>query len=82
MDEILTGTQKFVILTCSSCNMKYGVTLEFRDKMIEKRGTFYCPSGHSQWFPGKTEEKRLQGLLTKATIEILKLKRTKRSKKK
>lgn len=26
----------------------------------EDHESFYCPNGHSQWFPGKTEEQKLR----------------------
>lgn len=55
----LIYTATMVILECADCHMPFAITRAFEDSRHRDRTSFFCPAGHSQWFPGKTLEKRL-----------------------
>ena len=59
--------------TCSKCGAQSLLPAERIRKLRQSHATFYCPNGHSQYFPGKTaEEKRIEQL----EREVAALKRT------
>lgn len=43
---------------CCDCGVPFGLEANFEERMREQRTTFFCPNGHSQWFPGRTEKQR------------------------
>src|SRR4029434_11006197 len=47
-------------LHCSHCNVLFAITADFEKRARQKRTNFYCPNGHSQWYPGKTEKELRQ----------------------
>ena len=59
---MLTELEVYKILHCADCNVGFGITASFAAARRSDRKTFYCPAGHSQWFPGKTDEKRIEEL--------------------
>lgn len=62
MSETLLRTEAYTILHCAHCNIAYGITESFEAARRSDRESFYCPAGHKQWFPGKTDEKRIEEL--------------------
>jgi len=62
MIDTLTQPEVYEILHCASCNIAFGVTASFEAARRSDRERFYCPAGHGQWFPGKTDEKRIEEL--------------------
>ena len=62
MISTIYKTETYTILHCSSCGMGFGVPTEFESQARSDRRTFYCPSKHGQWFPGKTDEQRVREL--------------------
>jgi hypothetical protein len=72
------------IIHCSECGMPFGVTEDRVERLRECHNTFYCPSGHSQFFPQKTKAEMLQDKIFSKNREIDKLKNKilKRQKKK
>jgi len=61
MDTIYR-TETYEILHCASCNMGFGITSSFDAARKSDRQIFYCPAGHKQWFPGKTDSQRVAEL--------------------
>lgn len=50
-------------ITCSSCGIRWDVPDQYQDDRRQDHATFYCPNGHSQWYPGKTaQEKKIAEL--------------------
>lgn len=56
--QTFTGT--LTVLDCSACGMTFGITPDFERRARAQRFTFLCPSGHKQWFPGKTTDDELR----------------------
>jgi hypothetical protein len=48
-----------VALACADCGIEFGVSKSWCDARMRDHKTFYCPDGHKQHFPGKTEAERL-----------------------
>lgn len=44
--------------TCANCGLAFGLTAEFEAKRRKDKQSFYCPNGHSQYFPGETDEQK------------------------
>lgn len=44
---------------CPSCGVMYGRTETFTEERQKTHETFYCPNGHSRYFPSKTREEIL-----------------------
>ena len=53
-------TVTMVWVECSNCGVSFGLTEEFQSRRRRDRKSFYCPNGHSQWYPGKSEKQLLQ----------------------
>ena len=49
-----------VWITCSECHIPFAITRDHQDRLRSKRATFYCPNGHTQWYPGKTEAEKVR----------------------
>jgi len=53
---------EFDIRTCCTCGISMPLTIGHVEKLRETHATFYCPNGHSQWFPGETNEVKIRKL--------------------
>jgi Zn finger protein HypA/HybF involved in hydrogenase expression len=56
----------FVAIECWQCQIAFGVTPYFQERRREDHQSFYCPAGHSQIYPSKSREEKLQEELAKA----------------
>ena len=54
------ATQKIVSEVCPRCGVVFGVTERFQEERYKDKKSFYCPNGHSQYYPQETEEDRLR----------------------
>lgn len=62
------STTLFLTLTeieCAKCGMIFGVTPKTEGRFRNSHESFYCPMGHTQWFPGKSEAEKLRDELTR-----------------
>lgn len=50
----------WVTKTCCTCHVQYKITAEHQQQLMQSHETFYCPNGHSLYFPGETEEEKLK----------------------
>lgn len=48
-------TIKIRAINCCECGLTFGISATFEQFRREDKRSFYCPNGHSQFFPGKTE---------------------------
>jgi len=46
---------KLYEMSCSECGVSFWITDEHDDKLRECHNTFFCPNGHRQHYPQKTE---------------------------
>lgn len=61
-------SQSVAVLTlehaeCASCSMVFGLTEKFQRARRNDHNTFYCPNGHSNYYPGKSEAEKLRDQL-------------------
>jgi len=50
----------FGVITCACCGMSFGVPDRFIEKRRRDHESFFCPSGCSNYFPGKSDEEKLR----------------------
>lgn len=51
----LTFSRTLVAQECASCGMTFAVPQDFDSRRRDDHGNFFCPSGHSQRYSGKSE---------------------------
>ena len=55
----------FETLQCAHCNVSFAITADFMQRRRDDGKTFYCPSGHSNVYNGKTEAQKLKDELAR-----------------
>lgn len=76
-------TIKMEVIECANCGMPFGVPADKVERLRKCHNFFYCPSGHSQNFPAKSNEEKLREeiLAKEREIESLKANQKKRTRK-
>jgi transcription elongation factor Elf1 len=72
-------TESFELVNCAKCGVAFCVTNDFASRRRSERDSFYCPSGHSQWFPGESDKDRAQKLAGQLDQERTRLQQERRS---
>lgn len=49
---------QLVAVECSQCGLAFGLTVQYKQHRRDDHGTFYCPNGHTQYFPGKSDAEK------------------------
>jgi hypothetical protein len=60
MSAVLKMEVEYELSTCSECGVTFGLPAHYRRKRRQDHHTFYCPNGHSQYFPSETEAEKLR----------------------
>lgn len=60
MGALLKFEVEAVWITCSQCHIPFAITTDHQSRLRQKRETFYCPNGHTQWYPGKTDAEKVR----------------------
>lgn len=47
---------KLEAVTCVACGVTFGIETKHRSCLRENQNTFYCPNGHSMWYPKEATE--------------------------
>lgn len=55
---------------CATCGVQYAIPQKLKAELRESHRSFYCPNGHSQWFPDETEAEKLRKELKRKEQEI------------
>lgn len=55
-----TYSETLTLLHCSHCGIPYGLSRSFEARRREDHQSFWCPSGHSQYFPQKSKAEELE----------------------
>jgi|SRR5918992_1425811 hypothetical protein len=53
-------TTELTLLYCASCGIPFGMPVDYESRRRQDHGSFYCPSGHSNVFGGKSEAEQLR----------------------
>lgn len=64
---------KLNLFECSACAAHIALTLDFERVLRGNHREFYCPNGHSQYFPSQSEAERLRQALHAAELEKTRL---------
>jgi hypothetical protein len=59
---VISNVETYVILSCAKCSIGFGISSAFDKARRSDRQSFYCPAGHSQWFPGKPDDQVIREL--------------------
>lgn len=51
---------EFEIVECANCGIRFAVTSGFKQRRKEDHKDFFCPSGHSNFYPQASETERLR----------------------
>jgi chromosome segregation ATPase len=57
-------------ITCANCGMVFTFDGDLLEKRRRDHQTFYCPSGHHNYFPGESDLEQLERKLKEAQLEI------------
>jgi len=66
MCERLIG---FSVRVCGQCGIAFALPLEYVESRRNDHKSFYCPNGHSRYFPEKNDVERLSEQLSIARKE-------------
>ena len=57
-------------LTCANCGMVFAFDGDLLERRRRDHKEFWCPSGHSNYFPGESDLEKLERELKEARVEI------------
>ena len=60
MSEQFNVTVNLSTCNCSVCGIVYTLPCNMREARTRDHETFYCPNGHKQYCPGKSDEEELE----------------------
>ncbi len=63
-------TEVFVVEHCYKCGIAWAVTQDFQNRRLKDHDLFYCPSGHGQYYCGKSEEEKLRDQLKASQAKL------------
>lgn len=49
-------------ILCPSCQVIFWVSQDYHSLLMRTHREFFCPKGHSQWYPGESDEKKIARL--------------------
>lgn len=66
-----TFTETFTVFNCcrAGCGVAFALNDDFVRRRRSDRKSWYCPNGHSQWFPGETDHDKAQRLAGQLDME-------------
>jgi hypothetical protein len=66
---MITKIETFTVCNCCNCGVDFAMTDAFIQNRKNDRKSWYCPNGHSQWFPGETASDKAQRLAGQLDME-------------
>lgn len=54
MNEFISE-EKFIVIQCASCGISFAVTNNFKQRRLNDHNTFYCPTGHSNYYAQESD---------------------------
>lgn len=58
--------EKFIVHHCNTCGVSYALTESYDQQRRKDHKTFYCPSGHSHYFPQESDIEKANRLAREA----------------
>lgn len=71
MGFALTNNDQLYVVTCADCGMAFGVPQQYEDQRRGDHRNFYCPNGHTNYYPQKSTSEKLRDQLAAAQAEIV-----------
>ena len=68
--ETITKNIQLVIEECCNCGLPFAITQEYYNILRNNHKSFYCPAGHSQYYPGKSDAEKLKEQLQQAKNQL------------
>jgi hypothetical protein len=65
-----TFTGTLTVTECGECGVTFGMTEEFIAARRSDHRGFYCPKGHSRYYPQKSEAEKLRDRLRSAQAQL------------
>jgi hypothetical protein len=70
MSAVALRTYGFAWIDCSNCGVTFAITNDYEQRRREDKRSFYCPNGHTQFYPGETgKEREIRELKEKLRLE-------------
>lgn len=60
---------KIVDICCHKCGIVFWVMADHQDVLRREKRNFYCPSGHSQSYVGKSDRQKLDEVMEELEIK-------------
>jgi hypothetical protein len=60
--ETFAGYTQLNALTCANCGVLFAIPEQMEGKRRADHQTFYCPNGHSNFFPGESKAEKYERL--------------------
>lgn len=60
MSQAQYATIELYTLHCANCGIAFGIPKRFEQDRRSDHKLFYCPSGHHNYYPHKTDEEKLR----------------------
>jgi hypothetical protein len=55
-----TSIATFSVIECADCHVPFAITKRYDTDRRGDQRSFYCPNGHSNYFPGKSDAEKLK----------------------
>lgn len=65
MATVEWASESYTRSACSSCGVIFYMPASYVQKRQEDHATFWCPNGHNQYYPGKTDAEKYEELYKK-----------------
>lgn len=59
------------VIQCAHCHIPFAMPSRLHEDRRNDHKTFFCPNGHSQYFPGKSDEEKLKDELKRKNNELM-----------
>jgi hypothetical protein len=71
VSTIYTYTGELTVVECANCEIAFAVPVRFEENRREDHQTFYCPRGHYNYYPHKTDKEKLRQQLAAAQGRVV-----------
>lgn len=65
---------EMILCNCASCGMSFAIPAAHQRRLRQCHNVFYCPSGHANHYPAKTDVEVLRERVLSKDLEIIELK--------
>jgi hypothetical protein len=57
--EITSYSLTMVTEVCINCGIPFAIPKNYQERLREKHTNFFCPNGHTQYYPGESDTEKL-----------------------